>query len=142
MGGAEHWTLPRVGRRHTVDVDGERWHIRPPFGAVLRVSQAATDAKVTAGVEMTDAQLAIVKEACVREFLTDAQREAFEDADTFPTERQAMMAEKLFRIYNEIRSGEDDNSNPDDPPPPKPEAPAVDEEIAAPGPDPTPSPSE
>lgn len=139
MGGAEHWTLPRVGRRHTIDVDEERWHIRPRFSAVMRVSHVAHEQKVVTGVEMNDAQFAAVKDACVREFLSEPQQDIFNDPDVFTTERQSLLAEKLFRIWNEIRSGDENNSNPDDPAPPAPAE--SDEPEDAPGPDPTPSPS-
>jgi hypothetical protein len=129
MGGREHWSLPKVGRQHTIDVDGERWEICPPFDGVLMVNYASDEAGVQVGAELNDKQLAIVKRACVDHMLTEDQRAAFWK---WPSERQGMMAEKLFLIWNEMRSGKD-HGNPDDP------APVVEE--PATGPDPTESPS-
>lgn len=113
MGGMEHWTLPQIGRQHSIDVDGTRWEIRPSFDAVLLVAAAADEAGAVSGQELTNAQLAVVKRACVDHMLTPEQRDAF---GAWPAERQGLMAEKLFLIWNEIRSGIQ-YGNPDDPTP-------------------------
>jgi hypothetical protein len=130
MGGKSVWELPEKGRQHHVIVDGERWEIRPPFDAFLMVSQAAVDCEAVDGAQLTPGQLAVVKRACVDHMLSEEQREAFV---LWGTERQGLMAEKLWLVYNEMRSGTL-YANPGE------DAPAP--EAAAIGPDPTESPSE
>ena len=130
MGGKSVWTLPGKGRQHHVIVDGERWEIRPPFDAFLMVSQAAKDCDAVDGAELTPGQLAICKRACVDQMLSEEQREVFAG---WETERQGLMAEKLWLVYNEMRSGTL-YPNPGEEMP-EPEGPAI-------GTDPTESPSE
>lgn len=131
MGGSKGYTLPKVGRKHHVTVDGEQWEIRPNFDAVMMVAHVQDKLGVQSGVEMPFDQLAKLKRSCVEHLLTTDQQAQFND---LAPERQMLMAEKMFRIWKEIWSGNEE-LNPGEKPI-EPMAP-----ITEPGPDPTPSPS-
>lgn len=128
MPGVDQFVLPDPGRDHSVMVDGVEWPIRPRFSAVLQVDAVVDRHAVPEGEPIPSAQYAEMLEACVEHFLTADQREAFGE---WRPQRQAEMAAKLWRIYNELRSGKRQ------PEPGEPALPSEDEEAVDAGPDPT-----